>query len=637
MSIFYNGGLQRSVASVDLMPWYLSKLTEYFSDTKYSQCFESPWYTEKIEWTWVPKAHVKVPEYVNAVNTWIFLSENVENSFVQRCLLMFLDSHMHNIAQVDSKGIYKNYFVNQETDLTDDIIPNVIMDILPPSKPTKEKQKILHALSKALPARCQIRNLKEILINYVSEDDNFFRFLLKVLKNSLFGTYAHCKVRLNFKGRFILHNSFETQLQSNPFFCKWFRSGEHQVLIFFCLKEYLIHACREAAPVYEVIDNLYGWSKFDSQVQEFMNRIRSRLNIIAEREASFLVRSDWIMNIETILMNASKQHIKLFRTTQLVTYYSKIHTLIMKHFTSQNKFNVYDIVTHDVTELIWNVIQRLHNPNHIFKMMGVFNIPLSVAEGLMNKTFSQEHFQEQTDNTLKYILEFIRILDLRKKFGLYVMPQHIYEKQVEAICKKESCTAEECTDFGINYICFICNDVKMFIMKETNQSRHSNRLAKGSLRIVVDNQNDDCLKYICGRRVERHQRHGKRKWRDSGAVALRKMVKERCRNAISHRCINTPLKEINMIGHFLTYFGKQIFLCTECGNACMVTKKCFQQNNILNCGMCLQNQKKTCEKCLSVTACNNILALDRKHGRFRRGHLCASCTSIHASMQPIML
>lgn len=618
----------------------MEKVKDFFRDTPFINSFDAPYITVKaLKETWIPKCNnVKCPEYVNAVNVWIWLSENVSNKFIQHCLFMLIDLHMYNIRQVDSRGSF-TYVENDDYDETDVIIPQVIMDVLPPSKPSKEKDKILHALSKALPQRCQIRNLKEIIITYVSEDDTFFRFLLNVMQKALFGQYAHCKERLSFKGRYILFESFQKQLQSKPFFCKWFRNGnDHQVLIFFCLKEFLIHAVREASPVLEVIDKKYGWGKFDFQVRSFMDKIRKKLNIIADREFTFMVRSDWIVNVEAILINAAKSHIKLFRTTPQVTYYNKVHSLIMKYFTTKQEFNAYDIVSNGTSRFIWNVIQRLHNPENIFKIMHLLHVPHETVQMLLNKSFSQEHFETQSMNTLKYILEAIRILGIRQNFGIYVLPQHIFDKQIEAICKKEECHPVECVNYGLNYICFICNDVKMFIMKETNVSRHSNKLAKGSLRIVVNNETQNgSLEYICGRRTERHQRHGKRKWKDNEAVANRKIVKEKQRDAISNRCINTALKEIDMIGHFVSYFNKLMFLCTKCGNTCTINKKSLYNSNVITCSICCLHQKKKCEKCSMLVTCNDILALDRKIGRFRKASLCISCTAVHATLQPIIL
>ncbi len=640
--IFCNGGLHKSVASVDLDQWYKEKVKSYFCDTPYNGSFDPPYMTvQALKQTWVPKCiNVKCSEYVNAVNVWIWLTENVTNQFIVKCLYKLIDLHMYNIRQVDATGIF-TYTENENKDYeTDTLIPQVIMNVLPPCKHSKkDKDKILHALSKALPQRCQIRNLKEIIINYVSESDDFFHFLLTVMRKALFGEYTHCKELLSFKGRYILFDSFQKQLKSKPFFCKWFRNGnDHQVLIFFCLKEYLIHVVREASPILEVIDKKYGWGKFDAQVCSFMDKIRKKLNIIADREYTLLVRSDWIVNVESILTNAAKSHIKLFRTTPQVTYYNKIHSLIMKHFTLHQEYDVYNIIDKKISTFLWNVIQRLYKPENIFKIMHIFNIPEEVKDQLLNKTFTQEQFVKHSKNTLKYVLEFIRILGIRKNFGTYILPQHIFEKQIDAICRKEECTPVECNNYGLNYICFICNDIKMFIMKETNMSRHSNKLAKGSLRIVVNNQaTHGNLEYICGRRTERHQRHGKRKWKDNELVANRKIIKEKQRDAISNRCINTPLTEIDMIGHFVCYFGKLMFLCTKCGNTCTINKKSFYNSTIITCAICCLHQKQRCEKCFTTSSCNDILALDTKIGRFRKAKLCVSCIAVHANMQPIIL
>ena len=53
--------------------------------------------------------------------------------------------------------------------------------------------------------------------------------------------------------------------------------------------------------------------------------------------------------------------------------------------------------------------------------------------------------------------------------------------------------------------------------------------------------------------------------------------------------------------------------------------------------MCIQNTKKTCEKCSNVIACNDILALDTKTGMFRKADICQACTSIYCQKQPILL
>lgn len=592
---------------------------------------------------WNPQdGNVKCKNFVKAVNIWIMLSENVENTFIQMCLFKFIDMHLYNIHQVETTGnfVYEELI---EDSLTDMYMPKVIMDVLPPSKPAKDKNRILHTLSKALPQRCQIRNLKDIILGYVNEDDIFFKFLLEVIKHSLFGSYEHCKVRLNFQGRTILYKSFNTQLNSKPFFTKWFRNGDnHQVLIFFCLKEYLIHTVRQVSPMYEIVDKMYGWSKFDEQVCNFMNKIRVMLNNISRREYNFMNLSDWISNVESVLLNASKSHIKLFRTTPQITYYTKVKNQLTKFFVEKEIFKTYETIPPQIIDFLWAIMQRLKNFKNIFKIMHLFNIPEEIAQRLINKTFSPEHFTQQSEYTLRLIIEFCRIIDLRRNIGFYILPEHLYKSQLVAMQKRESLeklTKKDLDILGINYVCLICHDVKMFLMKTNcNSSRHSNKLAKGSLRVIVNNcsQNGN-LQYVCGRRCERHQRHGKRKWKDDRKIAQRKIIKEKQREATSHRCIETPLQELSMLGHCLMFYNKIIHICTNCGNTCLINNTSFNKSVELNCSMCIQSSKKKCEKCSNLIQCNEILVLDTQTAMFRTANICQNCTTIYAQVQPIQI
>ena len=597
----------------------------------------------KKNYVWKPNKS-NCPSYVDAINTCIWLTENASDENIVKLLFRYLDSQMCNIYQINNFGTC-DFIDDTESHVLNYYIPKVIMDVLPPAKPQKDKDKILHTLSKALPQRCQIRNLKDIIINYVSDSDEFFYFLLEVIKASLFGTYRHCEKCLNFEARSVLYKCFLTQMSSKAFFIKWFRNGnDHQVLIFFCLKEYLVQTVREVSPVFEIVDHLYGWSKFDTQVINYMNKIRDLLSIIGKREYEHLHKSDWISSVETVLVNAAKSHVKLFRTTPQQHYYMKLHTQLVKYFTQKNIFRVYDIVPKKTTFFIWSVMQRLHTFRNIFKIMHLFGVSNEVATMLQDETFAAEHFAAQTDDTLKYIIEFCRIVHLRKNTGFYPLPDHLYERQKEAIKKRENLevlSEKDLNLLSINYVCFICQDVKMFLMKsDANHSRHSNKLAKGSLRVIVNNcSHDGKLEYVCGRRTERHQRHGKRKWRDKDncKIAERKLQKEKQREAVAHRCINHPLQEVSMVGHCLRFFNKMIVVCTNCGNTCLVDSKSFIRGTCLNCSLCIPTNEKKCEKCSNVVVCNEILALDTTCGRFRKANLCTSCTVVYGSQQPILL
>ena len=98
-------------------------------------------------------------------------------------------------------------------------------------------QPIVHLMCKALPQRCQIRNLREIISNYCQTDDLVHEFMRSALICSLLGMYQHCKTRLSWKARkkiihrFIYSKPNRMQLQ------EWlFTTYQH--LLFYIIKEF---------------------------------------------------------------------------------------------------------------------------------------------------------------------------------------------------------------------------------------------------------------------------------------------------------------------------------------------------------------------------------------------------------------
>ena len=119
--------------------------------------------------------------------------------------------------------------------------------------------------------------MQQIILNYCNESNETYSFIMMILHRSLFGLYECAEEKLCFQGRVTIYKSFVTQLCSKSFFTRWFRSGQsnscsHQIYIFYALKEFLINAVKQCAPVYEVLDKKYEWSRFHNQVVSFMAR-----------------------------------------------------------------------------------------------------------------------------------------------------------------------------------------------------------------------------------------------------------------------------------------------------------------------------------------------------------------------------
>lgn len=610
----------------------LEILTEYYSGTSYCNCFQAPWLCpEPNTFIWQP-AEPKNIAFVKAVNVWIELLQKNDNCFIRKVLYEWIDLNYLNIVHMDYRKLSTDRLVSFEhASITDNYIAQIIMDILPPCKQSKEKNKILHLLSKACPKRCQIRNLKEIVLQYATDDDETYAFLLEVMKKSLFGTYTHCKEMLCFEGRHILYSMFVYQMSNKDFFLKWFSNNNHQIFIFFCLKEFLCDAIWQVKSVYDFIEKKWKWSVFEKQVVQSMDAARRILNTIAKREHKLLHRGDWILSVESFLQQVSKQHIKLFRTSNVVGFYAKTKVLLSKYIVSKD---CELKVNHHVGCFIWSIMQRTSDIKVIFSILQHFKIPNNIIDLLMDEKFSQVHFENLSMKQLFVLKEFCRLMDLKRGTSIFVLPQHLYDKQKQALQKKECSASNHAHSLG--YVCFVCNDIKFFLTKVSNSSRHSNRLARGSLRVVVDN-NSDSLQLVCGRKPERHVKNSKKKWKDDKKAITRKIFKEKQRNFLSKQCIGTPLQEIDLLGHALQFNNKMITLCTTCANVCLVDATSFSYSTEINCKVCQMTKKDICIKCQAETTCNRILVYNTKKPILHKAPICNNCTSVYAQKQPVII
>ena len=573
---------------------------------------------------------------------------STEQDFAQRCIYMFIDDHMPNIYKLTISARINVIEYNNFKDrlLLQPYVTQIIMQILPPSRNNKNNlNQVIHLLQKSQPQRCQIRNLKSIVVSYIEESTHTFDFLLTIIKYSLLGLYPHCKKRLNFEGREIIFDTFVNQLSHKGFFIKWFRNSptETQIFLFYCLKEFLVYAVRTSAKVWDVVDKKYNWSKFDTQVSEFMDLIRNTLSNVAKREYNFVNRSNWMVILEPLLQNVSKNHTKLFRTTPQLSFYGKTALSIQKFFISKNKFDTTEIITNKMPIILWRLMQRLHVKEDLLYLLTCFKIKKSIIEKLHDQTFSEKDFNECNLYTLECIYETCKIFDRRITSGTYVLPQHLYDMQVKAL-KERSIDGVLDTKAGLNFLCTSCNDIKIFLMKNTPSSRHSNKLAKGSLRVVVSNEKDG-LRWVCGKRAERHTKNTKRRFKrrceddDEKAILQnnRKVAKEKIRDVTSKRCISTDLLEVDLLGQSLFFNSKLMLLCSNCANATVVDNTCFSNFEYLNCQNCTQERKTKCVKCNSLSACSEVLTFDSKKCQFCITYFCSTCATTHAQKQPVKI
>ncbi len=630
--------------------WFKLELHKYFNNTIYKHCFQPPWIAPRLHEKFIvfrPKYGACLPEYVNAINTWIYLTKRLQGSdkiLIKRCLFHFIDIHMHNIYKLNlSPRIDVQENLNNDMNTLRPLVTQIITQILPPTR-NKNLGQIIHLLQKSMPQRCQIRNLQTIVISYIQESDKTFQFLLLIIKHSLLGLYPHCKVLLNYEGREIIFDTFVNQLSHKTFFIKWLRNGptETQIFLFYCLKEFLVYAVRMSATVYNVVDEKYNWGKFDKQVSEFMDSIRQTLSNVAVREYTFVNRSNWMIYLDPLLQNVSKNHTKLFRTTPQLSYYGKTSTFIQKFFISKNKFTTTSLITDNMPKIMWKILQRLAKKEDLWYFLTFFNVRKDIIHKLINQTFSDKDFNQCNIYTLECIYECCKLLDRRISSGLFILPQHLYDMQINVLKKRSDDNTIDKTT-GLNFICTSCNDIKIFLMKKSTSSRHSNKLAKGSLRVVVSNEVDN-LRWVCGKRAERHTKNTKRKFKTQEKTEKeiiqnnRKIAKEKIRDITSKRCISTDLLEVDLLGQSLLFNGKLMILCSSCASATVVDNKSFNYDQYLNCQTCTSEKKQICTKCKSNEhICSELLVYDSTICKFCIAYFCPSCATHCSNKQPIKI
>jgi hypothetical protein len=297
------------------------------------------------------------------------------------------------------------------------------------------------------------------------------------------------------------------------------------------------------------------------------------------------------------------------------------------------------VIYKEISNFFFAVMQRTRDPKIVFQSLVAVGLPPETVFAVYRETFSQTDFRMLTHKNLFILKEFCRLYELSKTTAIFVLPKHLYEKQKEALKVKEQCTQNHHHNLG--YVCFICKDVKFFLTKFSNSSRHSNKLARGSLRVVVDNDKSifeaKQLQFVCGRKPERHVKNSKRKWNDDKKAISRKIFKEKQRNRLSRQCISTSLKEIDLLGHALQFNNKMMIMCTSCANVCILDSKSYNYSTTLNCQVCFVGKHEKCIKCENITSCNKVLVFNRKNTRMHQAPMCSSCSSVYALKQPILL
>lgn len=552
-------------------------------------------------------------------------------SDISFCLHIYFDAHVPLMCAVEEATtdnllpLFHKYRPNTTEVIQESNLPDVINEHLDCSFWNENKTKmkpIVHLMCKALPQRCQIRNLREIISNYCQTDDTVHEFMRTALLCSLLGAYKHCKKRLHWSARKeIIHRLVyskpnRTQLQ------EWLFTN-YQHLLFYTIKEFLTFSMPMIPALYNELCSTYKWSVFEETVCCAMDKARTMVESNIMKSSSI---QDWMSHVETALILVNKQQLCNLYRPQRQTFAQTVITACDRIDENQYRVNIYEQFPIEYVHLMRKMMQRVQRNTIHIEWLTYFNVKQSAIQLLVNmyKHVRQNSYRTELrkmlQNLPRYDFEAIRALfaafyQTHTEIRVFPLPSHLYDSQCNALRRRYGLqhNDELPAHVGIVYLCLSCHSFKGFVVNK--DSKINNLFANGHSKIIID---DETLKCYCGKRCEKSDTK-KRKRIDVDSflesVELEEHRKRRVKKnwksnkkmIQNERCTNTECVQINMTGCLLQYYGTLYLFCPSCGNPTTYHRDQYNKHGF-TCGQCMKDG--TLYTSVSCTICGTYRGKD---------------------------
>lgn len=596
-------------------------LLRHFSGSRYEWLFigtywdrlqTAPDWNKTLKWNPPNIDHPSVRSLASIVNHTIEIMESMDNpEDISFCLYIYYDSLVPIMCAVEDteknhlRNTFMKYPPKTSTVLQEGNLPDIVNYQLKCSFWNENKPKmepIVHLMCKALPQRCQIRNLREIISNYCQTDDLVHEFMRSAFLCSILGMYKHCKVRLDWHARqqilrrFVYLNPNRMQIQ------EWLFTN-YQHLLFYIIKEFLTFSMNMVPSLYDELCKTYKWVVFENTVHGAMDHVRILVQENIKRSNSI---QEWLSQIESNLIQVNKQQLgNLFRP-QRQTFTQTVISICerLDEVSHQVQPNLECPVEYRL--LLRKMAQRVKRGKPHIEWLKYFNVNQTTIDAILNmynhstqNTYRTE-LRKLLQNSSRYEFEVIRELftafqQNHHEIRTFALPKHYYEQQCVALRRRYGLSPnDELKDHvGQVYVCLSCNTFKGFIVKKS--SKTNNLFANGHHKIVVD---DETLKCYCGRRSEKtdtkkrkriavesflngveleeaQKRRAKKDWKTS-----RKIMQ-------NERCASTECVKFNMTGCLFQFYNQIYLFCPSCGNPTVFHSSQYDKNGF-TCGKCLE-------------------------------------------------
>lgn len=616
-------------------------LLKHFSGTKYEWLFMGTFWDRLQTFTpyegtphWSPKhqTHSWVQALCSIINTCIdLLNTTTESRDVQFSLYVYYDAHVplmcavedateHNLRSSFHKYQPKTQDVLQEGNLPDIVTMQLKCSFWNENKPKMEP--IVHLMCKALPQRCQIRNLREIIANYCQTDDLVHEFMRSALLCSMLGMYRHCNVRLNWKARKNLLRRFVYMKPNRMQMQEWLFTM-YQHLLFYVIKEFLTFSMKMIPALYVELCRSYKWHTFEKTVHSAMDTVRNTVqgNVIHSSAIA-----DWFAQVESTLMSVNKQQLgNLFRP-QRQTFIQTAITICERLDETSRHVNPHQSFPMEYIHLLRKMVQRVPRGKVRIDWLKYFNVKQSSIDALENmyQHYLQNAYRTELrkllQNASRYDFECIRELfrsfqqnhhDIR----IFHLPKHLYDAQCTALRRRYGFREDEEMEehVGQVYLCLSCNSFKGFVVKK--DSKCNNLFANGHHKIIVD---DETLKCYCGRRCEKTDTKKRKRVAVESFLEGIELEEHRKRRAKkdwktkrklmqNELCANTECVQFNMLGCLLQFYNNLYMFCPSCGNPTVFHQNQYDEHGF-TCGQCLK--EGTLYTNVSCFICNTFRGKD---------------------------
>jgi len=579
------------------------QLYHYFVGTRYEWLFMGSFWDRlqtaplnpMSEQLWqAPQMHASSPKiraFVSIINEIIPLTQlkGLPNSIALN-IHVYYDAHIPLMCAIEDlqttniMPLFHKYAPKTTSVIQESGLPDIINEHLECSFWNENKTKmkpIVHLMCKALPQRCQIRNLREIISNYCQTDDTVHEFMRTALLCSLLGMYEHCQFRLSWSARkeiirrLIYSKPNRTQLQ------EWLFTN-YQHLLFYTIKEFMTFSMPMIPALYDELCVTYKWNIFEKTVRSAMDRARETVQNNVQVSSSI---QDWMEHVENALIIVNKQQLVHLYRPQRQTFCQTVLTMCNRMDEQTRNTDIYSVFSVEYVSLLRRMTQRVPRKHIHIEWLKYFNVQQTAIDSLCNmyKHVSQNAFRSDLRKLLttlsRHDFEAVRALfaafrQTHSVIRVFHLPKHYYEAQCVALRRRYGLVpGEELQDHvGQVYLCLSCNAFKGFIVNK--DSKVNNLFANGHSKIIVD---DETLKCYCGRRSEKSDTK-KRNRIDVEAFSTvtertelskrqqKKEWKMAKKNVQNQRCADTECMQVNITGCLLQFYDQLYLFCPSCAN-----------------------------------------------------------------------